>query len=858
MAGTTKRAGPQAASEAPGAVGAETVFDARPSGWARRHAETDERRDAPGAPGDDPRWAAAAKDGVGTALSASANSTSLVWFTLGRGVLTEVFYPRVDRACTRDLGLVVTAAGGFRSDEQADTEHRVEYPTEGVPLYRLVNTCRQGRYRVEKTVFAHPHQDAVLQVTRFVPLKGGLDAYRLFARLTPHLGNRGEGNTAWLGEHQGLPMLFARREHHALALASSAPWFAGTAGFVGASDGRDDLERNGRLTREYDRAEDGNVALTGEVDLVACGGAFALALGFGAGPAEAGHRALSTLMDDPEALRAEYTRGWQDWLKTLTIPSAAGGKGGRDLSRLSAAVIQTHGAQSIPGAFIASLSTPWGASRGDEEKDRGTGGYHLVWPRDLVESAGGLLAAGAKPEALRVLAYLRATQDADGHWPQNMWASGARYWTGNQLGETAFPLLLIDLLRRNGALADDDLSRYWPMARRAAASIVRSGPSTQQDRWENQKGYTPFTLAVVIAGLLIAVELAEGQGEPEVAAYLRETADAWNTAVESWLYVTGTGLARRLGVEGYYVRSIPPDQDDGAPPRLGRVRLKTVPSSPAGVPVTEVVSPDALALVRFGLREPDDPRVVNTVKAIDALLKVETPRGPAWRRYNGDAYGEKPDGSPYVLGGKDGVGRAWPLLTGERAHYELAAGRRAEAVRLAHAIEALAGDGGMIPEQVWDADAIPDRGLFLGRPTGSAMPLAWAHAEYLKLLRSVQDGRVFDTPPQTVRRYLKEKVVSGRVIWRFDHRRSEIAPGDALRVEVLTPALVRWTADAWRTTHEVETRDTGLGVHVADLATERLKDGGAVEFTFHWPEADRWEQTDFRVTVADPSSGGVR
>ena len=173
-------------------------------------------------------------------------------------------------------------------------------------------------------------------------------------------------------------------------------------------------------------------------------------------------------MDDLDGLQQEYTRGWQVWQETLLSPKPAG-KGGRDLYRISTAVVQTHDAQSIPGGFIASLSTPWGESRGDEAKERGTGGYHLVWPRDLVESAGGLLAAGARPEAMRVLAYLRATQMADGHWPQNMWVSSAQFWTGTQLGETAFPILLLDLLRRDG--------RCYPTGARA---VLADGPAGRQ------------------------------------------------------------------------------------------------------------------------------------------------------------------------------------------------------------------------------------------------------------------------------------------------------------------------------------------------------------------------------------------
>ena len=229
-----------------------------------------------------------------------------------------------------------------------------------------------------------------------------------------------------------------------------------------------------------------------------------------------------------------------------------------------------------------------------------------------------------------------------------------------------------------------------------------------------------------------------------------------------------------------------------------------------------MVSLDALAFVRFGLRAADDPRIVNTVKVIDATLKVDTPRGPAWHRYQGDGYGEHADGGPFD---GTGVGRAWPLLTGERAHYELAAGRTDVAEQLAHAMEALAGESGLLPEQVWDSADIPDRELFIGHASGSAMPLVWAHAEYVKLCRSLQDGEIFDRPPQTVQRYLVEKVTSRHVTWRFNNKVRAMPPGRTLRVETLAPAVVHWSVDGWRTVHDTPTRDTTLGVHVADLET---------------------------------------
>ena len=240
------------------------------------------------------------------------------------------------------------------------------------------------------------------------------------------------------------------------------------------------------------------------------------------------------------------------------------------------------------------------------------------------------------------------------------------------MDETAFPILLIDLARRQGALSAHHLARLWPMVRTAAGYLVRNGPVTQQDRWEEDPGYSPFTLAVEIAALLVASDLADDQGEPDIAAYLRETADAWNANIERWTYIVGGDLAEQVGVEGYYVRIGPVEQAEDASPMMGFVPIKNRPPGESYAPAANIVSPDALALVRFGLRAADDPRIVNTVRVIDALLKEDTPAGPAWRRYVGDGYGEHADGSPFD---GSGIGRLWPLLTGERGHYELAAGR---------------------------------------------------------------------------------------------------------------------------------------------------------------------------------------
>jgi glucoamylase len=806
----------------------------------------DQTRYAPGWPGIAPRWTSSAKTGVGTSLS----HASRVWFTIGHGILDEVYYPRVDQACIRDLGLIVTDGSDFFSEEKRHTEHQVAYPVDGEPYHRLVNVCSQGRYRTEKEILADPRRDVVLQRVKFVPLRGELLDYHLYVLLAPHLGNRGSGNTAWTDDYKGVPMLFAKRGGYALALACSHAWLKRSVGFVGRSDGWQDLHRHKEMTWTYDRAENGNVALTGEVDLRGSDGSFVVALGFGLGAAEAGLRARASLLGGFEASKAQYAQEWQAWHNDLlSVTPSPGDKKG--LYQISATTLRVHEAKRFPGGIIASLSIPWGFAKGDDD----LGGYHLVWPRDLAETAGGLLAAGAADDACRVVEYLRVTQEADGHWPQNMWMDGTPYWSGVQMDETAFPILLVDLALREDALEPEDMTRLWPMIRRAAGYLVRNGPVTQQDRWEEDAGYSPFTLAVEIAALVCAAELADSNGEAAVATYLRETADAWNANIERWTYVTGTELADRAGVAGYYVRIAPPSVAEAASPLGGFVPIKNRPPGESTEPATQVISPDALALVRFGLRAPDDPRIVDTVAAIDAVLKVDTPYGPCWHRYDDDGYGEHHDGSPFD---GTGVGRAWPLLTGERAHYELAAGRRDDAEQLTQALEAFSNDGGMIPEQIWDAPDIPSRGLFRGRPTGSAMPLVWAHAEYIKLRRSLQEQRVFDMPPQSVQRYVTEGVGSPHSIWRFNEKSRELASGQIQRVETLAPAVVRWSIDGWETVRKTNTRDTGLGVHVADLPTDDLPAGTTLVFTFYWPEADREEGQDFTLQVVDSSanSGG--
>ena len=796
---------------------------------------SDNLRDAPGGPGIEPRWTSSAKTGVGTAL----NLNSRVWFTLSHGILNEIYFPRVDQACIRDFGLLVTNGRDFFSEEKRHCTFQ-NLPIEpGVPAYELTNTCITGEYRIEKEVLTDPWRNVVLQKIRFVPLRGKLNDYRLYALLASHLANMGYGNTGWCGDYKGAPMLFAQRDSCALALGCSAPLLKRSVGFAGTSDGWQDLSQNFQITREYDRAENGNVALTAEIDLAACNGEFILALGFGGIWAEAGQQVISSLFTPFESTRKDYVFQWQHWQKSLKKLDEKPRE--KDLYRSSMAVLRTHESKDFLGGIIASLSIPWGFNKGDED----LGGYHLIWPRDLVENACGLLAAGAHDDALRVLHYLEATQEADGHWAQNMWLDGRPYWNGLQMDETAFPILLVDLLRRESPRCFLSSERWWPVVRKAAAFIVANGPVTQQDRWEEDGGYSPFTLAAEVAALLVAADLAESIGHSAPAEFLRQMADTWNDNIERWTYATNTDIARQVGVEGYYVRITPADGDGAASPLQGFVPIKNRAAAP-NVSAVEIVSPDALALVRFGLRAPDDPRIVNTVKVIDELLRVKLPNGPAWYRYNRDGYGEHEDGSPFD---GTGIGRPWPLLAGERAHYELAAGRPASAEVLLTVMENSTGASRLIPEQVWDTANIPERELFAGKASGSACPLVWAHSEYIKLRRSLLDGKIFDQPPQTVERYLKHKVSGKYFNWRFNNKPRTMLCGKKLRLLLMDQARVHWSVDNWQTSQDSDSAESGWNLQHVDLPTETLAVGREIVFTFYWKNAARWEGRDYEVAV---------
>lgn len=786
-----------------------------------------------GAPGAPPTWAHGSKQAVGTCLT----SESPVWFTVAEGVLTECYYPRVDLANTRDLQFILAGEGGDAFfEERRDTLAKVELAAPHALVWDITTTERQGRFEITKRILTDPARPAVVMRCRIRGPKGGaLQDLRPYVLLAPHVADRGSGNSARLMSVGDRTVLVAHRHDSFVALACSLPLPEASAGFVGVSDGWTDLSRNRRLTWHFAAAQDGNVAL-----VAALGGdpgePFSVALGFGRNAADAVDAACAAADADFAALEADYVASWHRYCDGLLDLSRASGDAGR-LYWLSAMVVRAHEDRENAGAHIASLAVPWGDAQGDFNR----AGYHLVWPRDLYHAATARLAAGDGPGALRTLHYLGRTQRADGSWPQNFWVFGEPYWHGLQLDEIAFPILLAWQLRRADAL---DWNPYPSLVAPAAYRIAKVGPVTQQERWEENSGYSPSTLAAAVAGLVCAAEFAQADRDPDAARYFLEVADYWARHLEDWTYTTSGDAG---GHHDYYERiaSVLPD----VPAHLGRAVLRLANRTAGEQDLTEsaVIDGGFLELVRYGCRKPDDPHITESLKAYDAVARVETPRGPCWHRYTFDGYGEKADGTPYD---GTGVGRAWPLLTGERAHYALAAKEDPTALR--SAMEAFVTAGGMIPEQVWDQPDIPDRGLFFGRPSGSAAPLVWAHAEYIKLLRSIADESVFDCPEPVRRRYAQGRTrLSSTVIWKHNHKIREVGPKDVLRIEVYAPASLHWSDDGWQTVHHDPMEPRGRGVWTYDFAKGSLGERG-VDFTFWWNDREVWEGTNYRVAGGRP------
>jgi glucoamylase len=676
---------------------------------------------APGAPGKDAHWESAGKIGVGT----SNTLESKVWFTLTERVMTEVYYPTVDVANVRMLQFIVVSQNGKRVEvESEDTTPFIDTLDPRSLSFRQLNTAKSGAYKISKTYIVDPQRHTIQIGVHFET--SSKTPYQLYVYYDPSLNNSGMHDSAWT---EGGALLSADGDK-ASALVSSTGFVETANGYFETSDGLVQLRRTGRITNPYARAADGNVV---QVARIRQPSSFTIALGFGKEAGEALKNARASLKRTFAAVRDEYDNGWHDYLSSLRRVEQ---KYQQQFDR-AAMILKAHEDKTYRGAMVASLSVPWGGGANANEPN--TSGYHAVWARDLYQVATAFHAMGDKPSADRALDYLfRLQQKPDGSFPQNSWLDGRPAGGGLQMDQLAYPLILAYQLGRT------DNETWIKHVKPAADFIVKHGPATPQERWEEEAGYSPSTIAAEIAGLVCAAEIARRNYDERAASVYLKTADEWARRVERWTATT-TGPHNE---RNYFLRiSDDEDPDDGA-------RLE-INSNGGTYDEREIVDAGFLELVRLGIRRADDPLITRSLAVVDKLIQVETPNSAAWYRYNHDAYGERADGGNYDA--RSGQGRLWTLLTGERGQYELARGDRAAAMKRLDAMLGFANAGLMIPEQVWDKTVSPRPSLRFGEGTGSATPLAWSMAQFIRLVVNLQEGRNLDTPDIVAARYLTNR-----------------------------------------------------------------------------------------------------
>jgi len=786
-----------------------------------------------GAPGIEPRWTSSAKEGVGTAYHTSCR----IWFTLSHGIVNEIYYPHVDQPNTRDFQFLITDGETFCHEEKRDLKHSTEYPERDCVFYRLTNSDPQDRYRLIKHVLTDPHRSVLLVHTRLEVLDESLKGkLRLYALLAPHIARCGAGNSGWCSEVGATTLLHAQRASVHLVMACSSGFSRRSVGYVGASDGWQDLMDNFRMDWEFRAADGGNIALMGEIALPE-DSEFTLGVACGGSCQSTAAKLLQSLADPFESHRERYVRQWQRAVVNPQFDYSQHTRDGGRTYRLSRCILLAHEDKTFQGALVASMSIPWGETKGDNE----LGGYHLVWTRDLVQSATALLATGQTSTPLRALIWLAALQRDDGSFPQNSWIDGTAYWSGLQLDEVAAPILLAWRLHKEGV----SLGQFDPkvLILRASAYLILQGPVTAQERWEENAGYSPSTLATVIAALVCAAECAREQRREALAGFILAYADWLVAHLEEWTVTTHGELV--AGFPRHYVRINPTDANAPDPHADPNTTMLQVANGGGMHPARNIVGGDFLHLVRFGIRGAGDPIVRDSVEVIDRILKRELPQGPCWRRYNHDGYGQKDDGGAFDGAG---VGRCWPLLTGERGHYELAAGR--DPLPFITALEKFANQGGMISEQVWDADDLQRDGMRRGGATGAAMPLCWSHAEYISLVRSRHDGACFDRVEPAFQRYVANPVQSQHEIWTLRHPLQRVPRGKILRLVLAADATILWSTDDWTQTHKSETTPQGgLDLWFVDFPTKDWPVGTAFAFTMFRKHDQHWQGHNWRVTI---------
>jgi len=757
---------------------------------------------APGGPGATSHFDLARKDCLGTAR----NTTSKVWFTVANGVLSDVYYPTIDTTNLESLQYIVTDGSTFTDLQTRDMTYTASALDDSGMSCRVTSTAKSGRYTLTTDFSTDPRRDAVVVRTRLRAAHGATDL-KLYARFDATVNGNGGGapgnagaDDAVVDTSTGGPVpvsidvstatTAANRDYAKpvyAALRADRPFVAVSSGYAGtASDGLTQLDTDRRLAATFDAAPHGNVVQTAQLD-VRGGRAATLSLGFGPTQADAVRTAGRSAAADYGDLLERYQQGWESYDRRLTRPATD-----RTLSRderrqlertyfLSANVLKASEDKTFPGAIVASLASPWGqaVSAGDPGQTF-FGSYREVFARDLYESFTGLVATGDVATAKDTVRFLfERQQQADGSIPRNSLVNGklAPDSFGVQLDEVAYPILMA----RTVGLTDPAF--YSAHLKRAADYVVAHGPAFGNERWEEQAGYSPSTIAAEIAGLAAAGAIAEQVGDVAGARIYRATADHYQRMVKTWT-VTTTGP---LSTSPYFLRMS----------KSGDPNAAIVYNLGNGGPDSDqrgVIDAGFLELPRLGILPGDDPDVAASLPVVDQVLRRTTASGDGFYRYGTDVAGTEDgygdcntadpttctvQGKPWAgeclaQGQNKGSGHLWPVLAGERAEHEVATGGRANAVGLWRSMAASASGVGLIPEQAWENDPVAASpfatapecasiGFENGKAAGSASPLTWSAAQFVRLSANLRAGRVTEQPQDTTLRYLTRSQVGTTV-----------------------------------------------------------------------------------------------
>jgi glucoamylase len=719
----------------------------------------------------------ARKDCIGTAR----NTTSRVWFTLANGVLSDVYYPTLDNTNVETMQFIVTDGATFTDLQTRDMTYSVSLTDPRSLSCEVTTTAKSGKYRIISQYLTDPNTQTLLVRVHFVPLVGALNTFRLYVRLDPTINGNGGGTTSNVGGDTssidvstGHPVPVAcdplitsnavNRDYAqpvCSALDADVPFLQISNGFVGqASDGLVQLDGPSRkITAPTSDAANGNVVQTAKVDLIHTGGAFTLALGYGQHASDAVQSTRLGLSRPFRDIERQFDEAWHTYDAGLNAPpSTLAGVTNTawqklvDEYYLSLNAVKAAEDKTFPGALVASVSSPWGqAISASDPSNPFFGSYREVFARDVYEAWTGLLVAGDTQTARDVVTYLfQRQQQADGSFPRNSLLNGklAPDSFNTQLDECSYPILMA------WQLGMTDSALYTAHIKPAADFVIAHGPSFGPERWEEQGGFSPSTIAAEIAGLIAAADLADANHDATSAAIWRGVADDWQRQVEGWTVTTNGPLAPHP----YFIR-LSKTGDPNAAITYG------IGNGGPTLDQRTVVDAGFLELVRLGLKPATDSAVTQSLPVVDATIETTTPTGPGWHRYNSDGYGDRAgDGRPWAPTGQ-GTGHLWPLLAEERGEYHILNGQRATSLQLLQTMLDSSSGVGLIPEQVWevaDLAASPfgsdpttaSIGFRDGHPAGSAAPLTWASGTFARLLSDIVANKLLEQPSNTVNRYI--------------------------------------------------------------------------------------------------------